>query len=43
MSSGFDWGPMMDLNMGYMAVPLDKNEKNVLTVITPWGLYENLE
>ena len=38
----FCWVTKMDLNMGYMSMPLCEQMQKVLQIITQWGLYENL-
>ena len=41
MTFGFNWATGMDLNMGYLSMPLDDLAKEVTTIITQWGLYEH--
>ena len=37
---GFTFASSLDLNMGYPSIPLDKETRSILTIITPFGAYE---
>lgn len=39
---GFLYASSLDLNMGYLSIPLNENTRQILTIIMPFGAYECL-
>ena len=37
---GFKLASVIDLNMGYLSIPLTEESKKLLTIVTPFGFYE---